>query len=73
MKASRAVIVSLNRANINISMHEARDIVLATKNVRNALKPDRYFVISNFPYPDGHDGLRTVPAQVMNGIQYFEA
>ena len=58
---------------INISMHEARDIDLATKNVRNALKPAGYFVISDFPYPDGHDGLRTVPAQVMNGIQYFEA
>jgi len=58
---------------INFSMHEARGIDLATKNVRNALKPGGYFVISDFPVPDGHDGLRTVPAQVMNGIQYFEA
>ncbi|MBT4125549.1 MAG: class I SAM-dependent methyltransferase [Chloroflexi bacterium] len=58
---------------INISMHEARDIDLATKNIRNALKPGGIFVISDFPFPDGHEGLRTVPARVMSGIQYFEA
>ncbi len=33
---------------INISMHEARDIDLATKNVRNALIPGGHFVISDF-------------------------
>jgi SAM-dependent methyltransferase len=54
-------------------MHEARDIDLATKNIRNALKPGGIFVISDFPFPDGHEGLRTVPARVMSGIQYFEA
>jgi ubiquinone/menaquinone biosynthesis C-methylase UbiE len=58
---------------INISMHEARDVDLATKNVLNALKPGGIFVISDFPFPDDHDGLRAVPAQIMNGIQYFEA
>ncbi len=58
---------------INISMHEARDIDRATENVRNALKPGGYFVISDFPFPDGHEGLRTPPARVMSGIQYFEA
>ena len=58
---------------INISMHEARDIDLAAKNVLNALKPGGIFVISDFPFPDGHDGLRSVPARVMSGIQYFEA
>ena len=58
---------------INISMHEARDVDVATDNVRNALKPGGIFVISDFPYPDDHSGLRTVPAQIMSGIQYFEA
>ena len=58
---------------INISWHEARDIDLATKNVRNALKPGGYFVISDFPFPAEKEGLRTIPARVMSGIQYFEA
>jgi ubiquinone/menaquinone biosynthesis C-methylase UbiE len=58
---------------INISMHEARDIDLATKNVLNALKPGGVFVISDFPFPESHEGLRTIPARVMSGIQYFEA
>ena len=58
---------------INISMHEARDIDRATENVRNALKPGGYFVISDFPFPDDHEGLRTLPARVMSGIQFFEA
>ena len=58
---------------INISWHEARDIDLAAKNVRNALKPGGYFVISDFPFPADKEGLRTIPARVMSGIQYFEA
>lgn len=58
---------------INISWHEARDIDRATENVRNALNPGGYFVISDFPFPDDHEGLRTTPARVMSGIQYFEA
>jgi len=58
---------------INISWHEARDIDLATKNVRNALKPGGYFVISDFPFPAEKEDLRTIPARVMSGIQYFEA
>ena len=58
---------------INISWHEARDIDRATENVRNALKPGGYFVISDFPFPDDHEGLRTVPGRVMSGNQYFEA
>ena len=58
---------------INISWHEARDIDLAAKNVRNALKPGGYFVISDFPFPAEKEGLRTIPARVMSGIQYFEA
>ena len=58
---------------VNISWHEARDIDRATDNVRNALNAGGYFVISDFPFPDDHEGLRTVPARVMSGIQYFEA
>lgn len=57
----------------NISMHECRDIDQVTRNVREALAPDGWFVISDFPFPDNDDGLRTVPGRVMSGIQVFEA
>lgn len=30
-------------------------------------------MISDFPFPDTAAGLRTVPGQVMCGIQFFEA
>ncbi|MCI0856481.1 MAG: methyltransferase domain-containing protein [Chloroflexi bacterium] len=58
---------------INVSMHECRDIDEVTKNVNRALKPDGYFVISDFPFPDKIEGVRTPPARVMSGIQFFEA
>ena len=58
---------------INISMHECRDIEKVTANVRRALRPDGYFVISDFPFPDSPSGLRTVPGRIMSGIQFFEA
>lgn len=57
----------------NISMHECRDIDRVTVNVRAALEPGGWFVISDFPFPDTAAGLRTVPGRVMTGIQYFEA
>ena len=57
----------------NISMHECRDIDRVTQNVRAALEPGGWFVISDFPFPDTLDGLRSVPGQVMSGIQFFEA
>ncbi len=60
-------------AFISISMHEARDIEKVTKNVKRALKPGGYFVISDFPFPDSTEGCRTVPARIMCGIQFFEA
>ncbi|MFQ5872383.1 MAG: class I SAM-dependent methyltransferase [Dehalococcoidia bacterium] len=60
-------------AFINISMHECRDIEKVTGNVYRALKPDGYFVISDFPFPDSVEGCRTVPARIMCGIQFFEA
>ena len=58
---------------INVSMHECRDIEKVTSNVYRALKPDGYFVISDFPFPDSIEGTRTVPARIMSGIQFFEA
>jgi SAM-dependent methyltransferase len=57
----------------NISMHECRDIDRVTENVRDALEPGGWFVISDFPFPDTDDGLRTVPGRIMSGIQFFEA
>lgn len=60
-------------ALINVSMHECRDLDKVTTNVLSALKPDGYFVISDFPFPDSTEGCRTVPARVMCGIQFFEA
>ncbi|MCZ6688273.1 MAG: class I SAM-dependent methyltransferase [Planctomycetota bacterium] len=58
---------------INISMHECRDITKTTENVRRALRPGGFFVISDFPFPDSTGDCRTVPARIMSGIQFFEA
>jgi SAM-dependent methyltransferase len=57
----------------NISMHECRDLDRVTENVRAALEPGGWFVISDFPFPDTDDGLRSVPGRIMSGIQFFEA
>jgi len=57
----------------NISMHECRDIERVTGNINRALKPDGYFVISDFPFPDTDQALRTVRGRIMSGIQFFEA
>lgn len=57
----------------NISMHECRDIDRVTENVKAALAPGGWFVISDFPFPATDDGLRSVPGRVMCGIQFFEA
>ena len=57
----------------NISMHECRDIEKVTANIYSALKPDGYFVISDFPSPESAEDCRTVPARIMSGIQFFEA
>jgi len=58
---------------INISMHECRNIDQVAANVKRALKPGGHFVISDFPFPSTHEGLRTPAARVLTGIQYFEA
>ena len=57
----------------NISMHECRDINRVTDNIWRALRPDGFFVISDFPFPDTDEALRTVPGRIMSGIQFFEA
>lgn len=57
----------------NISMHECRDIDRVAENVRASLEPGGWFVVSDFPFPDTDDGLRTVPGRIMGGIQFFEA
>jgi len=57
----------------NISMHECRDIERVTRNIKQALKPGGYFVISDFPFPETDQALRTVPGRIMSGIQFFEA
>ncbi len=58
---------------INISMHECRDLEKTTENVKAALKPGGYFVISDMPFPESTEDCRTVPARVMCGIQFWEA
>lgn len=57
----------------NISMHECRDIDRVTENVRAVLEPGGWFVISDFPFPDTDEALRSVPGRIMTGIQFFEA
>ena len=37
------------------------------------LEPGGWFLISDFPFPDTAEGLRTVRGRIMTGIQYFEA
>lgn len=60
-------------ALINISLHEARDIRRTVASMRRALRPGGWMVVSEFPYPAEVADLRTPPARVMSGIQYFEA
>jgi ubiquinone/menaquinone biosynthesis C-methylase UbiE len=60
-------------AIINISLHEARDIGRVVDNTRKALRPGGVFVINEFPFPETIEGCRALPAQIMSGIQFFEA
>ena len=60
-------------AIINISLHEARDIERVVANARRALRPGGTFLVSEFPFPETLEACRTLPAQIMSGIQYFEA
>jgi SAM-dependent methyltransferase len=60
-------------AIINISLHEARDPARVVAAARQALRPGGTFLVSEFPFPDRLEACRTLPAQIMCGIQYFEA
>lgn len=60
-------------ALINVSLHEARDIEAVVRRVHAALDPGGVFLVSEFPFPDDEDGCRTVPGQLMCGVQFFEA
>lgn len=57
----------------NISMHECRDADQVTQRVHEALEPGGWFAISDFPFPDTDEGLRSLPGRIMSGIQFFEA
>ncbi|WP_029138370.1 class I SAM-dependent methyltransferase [Nakamurella lactea] len=69
MTLDRPAAVVLN----NISMHECRDIDAVAERVLGMLEPGGIFVISDFPFPETTDGLRSTPGRIMSGIQYFEA
>lgn len=60
-------------AVINISLHESRDIERVVANALRSLKGGGTFLVSEFPFPETIDACRTLPAQIMCGIQYFEA
>lgn len=60
-------------AIINISLHEARDIVRAVERAHAALDPDGVFLVSEFPFPEREEDTRTVPGKLMCGVQFFEA
>jgi ubiquinone/menaquinone biosynthesis C-methylase UbiE len=60
-------------AIINISLHEARDIERVVANAWRALRDGGVFLVSEFPFPERIEECRTLPAQVMCGIQFFEA
>jgi ubiquinone/menaquinone biosynthesis C-methylase UbiE len=60
-------------AVINISLHEARDIERVVANARRALRDGGTFLVSEFPFPETVEACRTLPAQIMCGIQFFEA
>ena len=60
-------------AIINISLHEARDISRVVANARQALRPGGLFLVSEFPFPETLEACRSLPAQIMCGIQFFEA
>jgi ubiquinone/menaquinone biosynthesis C-methylase UbiE len=59
-------------AFINISLHEARDFERAADNVWRALRPNGVFVVSDFPFPDTQEDLRTPAGRFKAGIQFFE-
>jgi ubiquinone/menaquinone biosynthesis C-methylase UbiE len=67
------VVNAYDLAVINISLHEARDPQRVVANARRALRPGGTFLVSEFPFPDTIEACRALPAQIMCGIQFFEA
>jgi hypothetical protein len=53
--------------------HECRDIDQITERVLASLEPGGWYVISDFPFPDTEQGLRSVPGRITGAIQFFEA
>jgi ubiquinone/menaquinone biosynthesis C-methylase UbiE len=60
-------------AIINISLHEARDIARVVERAHAALDPGGTFIVSEFPFPEREEDVRSVPGRLMSGIQFFEA
>ncbi|MPZ95699.1 MAG: methyltransferase domain-containing protein [Propionibacteriales bacterium] len=57
----------------NLTMHECRDIDEVARRVWRSLEPGGWFCISDFPFPDNDTALTSVPGQILQGIQFFEA
>jgi SAM-dependent methyltransferase len=57
----------------NLAMHECRDIDEVTRRVRRSLEPGGWFCISDFPFPEDDETLRSVPGRILAAIQFFEA
>lgn len=64
---------SFDVAIINISLHEARDMGRVVVNARHALREGGVFLVNEFPFPETLEACRALPAQIMCGIQFFEA
>lgn len=60
-------------AIINVSLHEAPDQQKVVNNVYKSLKIGGTFLVNEFPFPDKEENCRTLPGQLMCGIQAFEA
>jgi ubiquinone/menaquinone biosynthesis C-methylase UbiE len=60
-------------AVINISLHEARDLRQAVARVHAALEEGGVFLVSEFPFPEDLEGVRTIPGRLMSWVQLFEA
>jgi hypothetical protein len=53
--------------------HGCRDIDRVAERILATLEPGGWFVISDFPFPDTDEGLRSVPGRVMGAIPFVEA
>lgn len=62
---------SVERARERVAAAGLADRV--TENVAAALEPGGWFVVSDVPFPDTDEGLRSVPGRIMTGIQFFGA